>query len=96
MPSATAKKIEIEKPEIENVTPVRQALLIIEHKIRNLEKRKVSFNKFLIEILQKINYGRYALFFFLYKKEPIFAINFLWFYKKLINKKYKHESFCRL
>lgn len=53
MPSATAKKIEIEKPEIENVTPVRQSLLIIEHKIRNLEKRKVSFNKFLIEILKK-------------------------------------------
>lgn len=44
MPSATAKKIEIEKSEIENVTPVRQSLLIIEHKIRNLEKRKVSFN----------------------------------------------------
>lgn len=53
MPSATAKKIEIEKPEIENVTPVRQALLIIEHKIRNLEKRKVSFNNFLIEIQKR-------------------------------------------
>lgn len=25
-------------------TPIRQALVIIEHKIRNLEKRKVSFN----------------------------------------------------
>lgn len=27
-----------------NLTPLRQAITIIEHKIRNLEKRKVSFN----------------------------------------------------
>lgn len=27
-------------------TPLRQAITVIEHKIRNLEKRKVSFGRF--------------------------------------------------
>jgi len=44
MPSALSAKIEKQSsPEvvIDNSTPIRQVLVVIEHKIRNLEKRKV-------------------------------------------------------
>lgn len=49
MPSAASVKIDKQiNPEnaladpSQNLTPLRQAITIIEHKIRNLEKRKVS------------------------------------------------------
>lgn len=32
------------EPPVDNSTPIRQVLVIIEHKIRNLEKRKVSMH----------------------------------------------------
>lgn len=50
MPSAANVKIDkqissenaLPDPAANNSTPLRQAITIIEHKIRNLEKRKVS------------------------------------------------------
>lgn len=58
MPSAASVKVEkpssnisvnnmaqiatIQTENVDNNSPIRQALVIIEHKIRNLEKRKVS------------------------------------------------------
>lgn len=51
MPSAASVKIDKQlNPEnaladsSQNLTPLRQAITIIEHKIRNLEKRKVSLS----------------------------------------------------
>lgn len=54
MPSAASVKIDKQLPSAETAladngnttaTPLRQAITIIEHKIRNLEKRKVSLVK---------------------------------------------------
>lgn len=51
MPSAASVKIDKQpNPEnaladsSQNLTPLRQAVTIIEHKIRNLEKRKVTYS----------------------------------------------------
>lgn len=61
MPSAASVKIDKQiNPEnaladsSQNLTPLRQAITIIEHKIRNLEKRKVS-SKTNFVILKPIN-----------------------------------------
>lgn len=40
MPSASTAKLE-KQASTEAVEPIRQGIIIIEHKIRNLEKRKV-------------------------------------------------------
>lgn len=54
MPSAASvkvdKQITSESALVDSTqqnTPIRQALVIIEHKIRNLEKRKVCSNEFI-------------------------------------------------
>lgn len=45
MPSASTVKV-AKEASTEALEPLRQALVIIEHKIRNLEKRKVSIFKY--------------------------------------------------
>lgn len=59
MPSAANVKIDKQISSAENaladtgntvITPLRQAITIIEHKIRNLEKRKVSHKPIVIAI----------------------------------------------
>jgi caprin-1 len=40
MPSAATAKLE-KQASTEAVEPIRQAIIVLEHKIRNLEKRKV-------------------------------------------------------
>lgn len=61
MPSAASVKIDKQiNPEnaladsSQNLTPLRQAITIIEHKIRNLEKRKVSFYSVLVSFYVRI------------------------------------------
>lgn len=63
MPSAANVKIDKQISSAENaladtgstvITPLRQAITIIEHKIRNLEKRKVSYKPMMIAIYPAI------------------------------------------
>lgn len=45
MPSASSAKLE-KQASSEATDPIKQGIVFVEHKIRNLVKKKVSFNQF--------------------------------------------------
>lgn len=83
MPSANPK---LEKQaSTETTEPIRQAIIVIEHKIRNLEKRKVRLSRRVLQSLAKINLSTVTTFYLRAPCDPPWFMpcartfrNFLW------------------